>query len=177
MVSFFQKITDVLDQYEIPYMLSGSIAMGLYTVPRMTRDIDFIVHLEAKNLDLSVNSFGNGYYCDKDAVKDAIAGPIKMFNIIDHASGYKAYFVVLKDDPFRQEEFNRRLRVDFYGRTIYVVSPEDLLISKLIWIQDLQSAVQIEDLKSLVIVDNLDWQYISKWVKQLKLRTFDLISR
>lgn len=70
-----------------------------------------------------------------------------------------------------------RLNVDFYGRSIYVVSPEDLLISKLIWIQDLQSAVQIEDLKSLVVVDNLDWEYISKWVKQLKLRTFDLINR
>src|ERR1700743_1533799 len=177
MVSFFQKITDVLDQYQIPYMLSGSIAMGLYTVPRMTRDIDFIVHLEAQNLDLFVGSFGNGYYCDKDAVKDAIEGPIKMFNIIDHASGYKADFVVLKNDPFRQEEFNRRLRVDFYGRAIYVVSPEDLLISKLIWIQDLQSAVQIEDIKSLVVVDDLDWGYISKWVKQLKLRTFKLIKR
>ena len=100
-----------------------------------------------------------------------------MFNIIDHASGYKADFVVLKDDPFRQEEFKRRLKVDFYGRTIYVVSPEDLLISKLIWIQDLQSAVQIEDIKSLVVVDNLDWEYISKWIKQLKLRTFDLINR
>ena len=177
MVSFFQKITDVLDQYQIPYMLSGSIAMGLYTVPRMTRDIDFIVHLEAKNLDLFVSSFGDGYYCDKDAVKDAITGPIKMFNIIDHATGYKADFVVLKDDLFRQEEFNRRLRVDFYGRTIYVVSPEDLFISKLIWIQDLQSAVQLDDLKNLVVVDNLDWEYISKWVKQLKLHTFDLINR
>jgi hypothetical protein len=54
MVSFFQKITDVLDQYQIPYMLSGSIAMGLYTIPRMTRDIDFIIHLEAQNVDLFV---------------------------------------------------------------------------------------------------------------------------
>jgi len=100
-----------------------------------------------------------------------------MFNIIDHASGYKADFVVLKDDPFRQEEFKRRLKVDYFGKTIYVVSPEDLVISKLIWIQDYQSAVQIEDVKSLVAVDGLEWEYISKWVKQLKLRTFDLINR
>ena len=110
-------------------------------------------------------------------MKEAIEGPVKMFNIIDHASGYKADFVVLKDDPFRQEEFSRRLRVDFYGRAIYVVSPEDFRISKLIWIQDLQSAVQIEDIRSLAVVDDLDWEYISKWVKQLKLRTFKLIKR
>lgn len=177
MVSFFQKITDVLDQYQIPYMLSGSIAMGLYTVPRMTRDIDFIIHLQAKNVDVFVNSFKDGFYCDRDAIKEAIEGPVKMFNIIDHATGYKADFVVLKDDPFRQEEFNRRLRVTYFGKTIYVVSPEDLLLSKLIWIQDFQSAIQMEDIKNLTVVNNLDWDYISKWVNQLNLRTFNLINR
>jgi hypothetical protein len=158
-------------------MLSGSIAMGLFTIPRMTRDIDFIIHLEAKNLDFFVNSFKDGFYCDREVVKDAIKGPVKMFNIIDHATGYKADFVILRDDPFRQEEFNRRLKVNYFGKTIYVVSPEDLLISKLIWIQDSQSAVQIEDIKNLVVIDNLDWTYISKWTKQLKLRTFNLINR
>ena len=176
MVSLFQKITDVFDEYQISYMLSGSIAMGLYTVPRMTRDIDFIVHLEAKNVDLFVSSFKDGFYCDKDVIKEAIEGPVKMFNIIDHATGFKADFVVLKDDPFRQEEFRRRLKVIYYGKTIYVVSPEDLLLSKLIWIQEFQSAIQIEDIRNPTVVDNLDWTYISKWVKQLKLRTFNLIN-
>lgn len=177
MVSFFQKITDVLDQHQIPYMLSGSIAMGLYVVPRMTRDIDFIIHLEAKNLDLFVSSFKDGYYCDRDVVKEAIEGPVKMFNIIDHATGFKADFVVLKDDPFRLEEFNRRQKVNYFGKTVYVVSPEDLIISKLIWIQDFQSAVQIEDIKNLIVIGSLDWDYISKWTKQLKLHTFKLINR
>lgn len=31
-------------------------------------------------------------------------------------------------------EFSRRIQMDFYGQVIYVVSVEDLLISKLIWI-------------------------------------------
>ena len=177
MLSFFQKITDVLDQCQIPYMLSGSIALGIYTVPRMTRDIDFVIHLEAKNLDLFVDSFKEGFYCDRDGIKDAMFGPVKMFNIIDHESGYKADFVVLKDVPYRQEEFSRRVNVSYIGKTIYVVSPEDLLISKLIWIQEYQSPLQIEDIKSLVAIDTLDWGYISKWIKQLKLRTFNLIER
>lgn len=150
--------------------------MGLYTVPRMTRDIDFIVHLEAKNVDHFVSSFKDGFYCDRDVIEEAIAGPVKMFNIIDHASGYKADFVVLKNDPFRQEEFMRRLKVTYYGKTIFVVSPEDLLLSKLIWIQDFQSPLQIEDIRNLAVIENLDWPYIAKWVKQLKLRTFAIIN-
>jgi hypothetical protein len=105
MVSFFQKITDVLDQYQIPYMLSGSIAMGLYTVPRMTRDIDFIIHLQAKNVDLFVSSFKEGFYCDRDVIKEAIEGPVKMFNIIDHATGYKA--------------ISERLFMSYLRKTVY----------------------------------------------------------
>jgi hypothetical protein len=147
MIGFFQKIIGVLNEYNIPYMLSSSVAMSLYIVPRATRDFDFIVHLEPKNVDHFVEKFQEGYYCDKDAVQDAVKNH-GMFNIIDHASGFKADFVVLKNEPFRQQEFSRKIQMDFYGTFIYVVSPEDLLISKLIWIQDLQSALNTFNLLS-----------------------------
>ncbi|OQP57633.1 hypothetical protein A3860_08355 [Niastella vici] len=174
MVAFFQKITDVLNESNIPYMLSGSVAMSIYIVPRATRDFDFIIHLEQKNIDRFIQHFQDGYYCDKDAIEDAVKRR-SMFNIIDHASGFKADFVVLKDQAFRQEEFNRRKKVDFFDKTIYVVSPEDLLISKLIWIQDFQSPQQMEDIKNLSAIEQLDWPYIKKWINKLNLKSFDLL--
>jgi hypothetical protein len=173
MVAFFQKITDVLNESKIPYML-GSVAMSIYIVPRATRDFDFIIHLEPKNIDRFIQHFQDGYYCDKDAIQDAVKRR-SMFNIIDHASGFKADFVVLKDEAFRQEEFNRRKKVDFFDKAIYVVSPEDLLISKLIWIQDFQSSQQMEDIKNLAVIENMDWPYIKKWINKLNLKTFDLL--
>ena len=97
-----------------------------------------------------------------------------MFNIIDHASGYKADFIVLKTQPFRQKEFERRIEVDFEGIPIYIVSAEDLLLSKLIWIQQLQSPIQMEDIEKLALVENLDWKYIRIWLNTLKLNTIDL---
>jgi hypothetical protein len=99
-----------------------------------------------------------------------------MFNIIDHASGFKADFVELKDEPFRQNEFTRRISMEYFGKIIYVVSPEDLVISKLIWIQDIQSAVQMEDIKNFVTTENLDWNYINLWVSKLKLNSFNLLN-
>src|SRR5688572_17487846 len=139
-------------------MLSGSVAMSMYVLPRATRDFDFIVHLDLNNIDSFVEHFKDGYYCDKDSIADAVKRR-SMFNIIDHQSGFKADFVVLKNEPFRQEEFNRRRKVDFFDKTIYVVSPEDLLISKLIWIQDLQSSQQMEDIKNLAAIEDLDRNY------------------
>ncbi|MGN6508663.1 MAG: hypothetical protein ACTHLD_04300 [Chitinophaga sp.] len=174
MIPFFNKITDVLSEQKIPYMLSGSVAMSLYILPRATRDFDFIVHLEPKNIDRFVDNFKDGYYCDKDAVNEAVKRQ-GMFNIIDHESGFKADFVVLKSEPFRQTEFERKVEMNFYGRTIYVVSPEDLLISKLIWIQDLQSPIQMEDIRNIAEKEDLDREYIKSWVKRLNLNTFDLL--
>ncbi len=98
-----------------------------------------------------------------------------MFNIIDHASGFKADFVVLKSDPFRQMEFSRKVQIDFYGQVVYVVSVEDLLISKLIWIQTYQSPIQMEDIKNLASLENLDWNYIKTWISKLNLSTFNLL--
>lgn len=157
-------------------MLSGSVAMSLYIVPRATRDFDFIIHLDPKNLDQFIMNFGEGYYCDKDAINDAIRRQ-SMFNIIDHASGFKADFVVLKSDPFRQTEFNRRVQIDYYGQLISVVTAEDLLISKLIWIQDIQSALQMEDIRNLSALQTLDWEYIKTWISKLNLNTFKLFER
>jgi len=45
----------------------------------------------------------------------------------------------------------------------------------LIWIQDYQSSVQIEDLKNLLVTDNLDLGYIDQWIRMLNLNTFDLL--
>lgn len=174
MNDFFEKLIEVLNKLNIPYMLSGSVAMSLYIVPRATRDFDFIVHLQQKDIDLFTANFEKGYYCDLDAIKDALRTS-GMFNIIDHASGFKADFVILKKSRFRQEEFNRRVRMNYFGKTIYVVTAEDLLISKLIWIQDLQSAIQMEDIKNLALIENLNWNYLRFWVSELRLNTFKLM--
>jgi hypothetical protein len=176
MIKFFHKIIDVFNQADIPYMLSGSVAMGVYTLPRATRDFDFVVHLQPKHIDDFVAHFKDGFYCNIHSVKDAVKQQ-SLFNIIDHASGYKADFVILKNQAYRQTEFKRRVLMDYFDKQIYLVSVEDLLLSKLIWIQQLQSALQIEDIKNLAQLDTIDWDYVNYWIHQLKLGTFNLLKK
>ncbi|MCF0039924.1 hypothetical protein [Dyadobacter fanqingshengii] len=174
MILFFDKIIDVLNSKDIPYMLSGSVAMSLYIVPRATRDFDFVIHLLPKDVDVFASNFQDGYYCNKESVMEAAVNH-GMFNIIDHQSGYKADFIVLKNDTFRKHEFERKTKLDYFGKSIYVVTPEDLLISKLIWIQDLQSGIQSEDIRNLSELKSLDWAYIKRWIYTLNLKTFNLL--
>lgn len=155
-------------------MLSGSVAMSAYILPRATRDFDFIIHLKALDVDALVKHFSQGYYCDSDAIHEAFRRKT-MFNIIDHASGFKADFVILKEDLYRQTEFNRRVEVDFEGVPVWMVRAEDLLLSKLIWIQDFQSNLQKEDIKNLAALESLDWNYVFQWINEMNLNTFGLL--
>jgi hypothetical protein len=43
-------------------MLSGSVAMSIYSLPRFTRDFDFVVHLQTKDVKSLVEYFSEGYY-------------------------------------------------------------------------------------------------------------------
>lgn len=174
MISFFHKIVDVLNSANIPYMLSGSVAMGVYIVPRTTRDIDFVVYLQPQDIDEFVANFKDQYHCDKDSVKYAVEHH-SLFNIIDHSSGYKADFIILKNEEFRQEEFKRKIKIEYFDRSVYLVSVEDLLLSKIIWIQDFQYAQQVDDIKNLLQLNTLNLAYIKDWINKLNLKTFNLI--
>ncbi len=176
MLEFLNTLIRFFDQHNIPYMLSGSVAMSIYTLPRTTRDFDFVVQLKEEKISDLAAQFKEGYYFNEDAVRDAIRHK-GIFNIIDHKSNYKADFVILKGETYRQTEFARRKQIQFMEMVLYIVSPEDLLISKLIWVQELQSALQMEDIKALRDVQNLDWNYIWPWISALNLNTFDLLTR
>ena len=176
MIEFLKRLILFFEKHHIEYMLSGSVAMSIYVLPRSTKDFDFVVHLKPTDMDALTNYFQQGYYCDKDAVKEAVRTG-GMFNIIDFKSGYKADMIVLRSDQFRQEEFRRRKQVDFMNLKISVVTAEDLLISKLIWIQQLQSDIQKADIKELCKSPGLDLTYINYWISSLKLNTFGLLDK
>ena len=173
MEEFLKILIQFFDQNNIPYMLSGSMAMSVYTVSRYTKDFDFIVHLGPSDIPRLKDFFKEGYYFDEDSIAEAIKQK-GMFNIIDHASNYKAGFIMQRDDEFEQVKFNRRMLVQSSGIRIFVISLEDLLLSKLVWIQELQSSLQTTDIIELSKLDTIDWPYVHKWIHILKLNTFDL---
>ena len=172
--TLLQEIVTALDERQIPYMLSGSLAMSAYTIPRMTRDIDIVIDLDIDDIESFLKIFSQNFYFHRPSVEEETRR-MGMFNVIDHRSGYKIDFVVKKNSPYRKEEFQRRIRSEIFGFEIWIVSPEDLILSKLIWIQQLQSEKQIGDIKNLLENKTIDLVYVKKWINELNLETFKLI--
>ncbi|MEY4934877.1 MAG: hypothetical protein RIS64_1236 [Bacteroidota bacterium] len=169
-----QRITSALDHAEMLYMVSGSVAMVTYTVPRMTRDIDIIIELREQDIRRFCQLFQEGYYLDEWTVQEEVQRH-GMFNIIDFKTGYKIDFMVKKNTLYRQTEFERRVRKTVLGCETWLVSIEDLIISKLIWIQELQSERQMTDIQNLLTHPDIDDIYLTGWIYELNLKTFDLL--
>src|SRR5262245_62589770 len=103
-------VTGRLDEDGIPYMVTGSMAVNSYAVPRMTRDIDVVVELSVADLDRICELFRDEFYVEPEAVRESIERRTS-FNILHHALVVKVDVVVRKDTEYRRAEFARRRRV------------------------------------------------------------------
>ncbi len=167
-------ITSRLEKEDIEYMLSGSVAMSTYTIPRMTRDIDIVIELKEEEIDKFASIFEDRFYLYKEGIREQIIRR-GMFNAIDNESGYKIDFIIRKNAPFNRKEFERKIRGVTFGLDVWIVSIEDLIISKLKWMQDSESQIQKEDISHLLENKSIDFKYLKNWIEQLGLKTFGLI--
>jgi len=168
-------VTHSLEKLNIPYMLSGSLALTLYAMPRATRDIDIIVELQNKHIIQFIEEIKDIFYFHEPTIKEEIKRH-GMFNIIHLESSYKIDFIIRSTQPFEIFKFKRRKQIDYFGLNIWVITLEDLIISKLIWIQQLESELQKRDIENLLENPNVDLEYVKKWCKELNLKTYKLIN-
>jgi hypothetical protein len=170
----FTSLIRGLETCKISYMVSGSMAMLVYTVARTTRDIDIVIELTPSLLPAFYGLFDERFYLHKPAVEESLRRE-GFFNIIDPVSGMKIDFIVRKNSVYRKTEFDRRQRHSLFGQEAWFVSLEDLILSKLIWIQQVQSGRQMEDIRNLLEHPATDRAYLQKWISELNLTTFGLV--
>lgn len=166
-LEFMKLIASRLDSTGIPYMMTGSMAMAIYSTPRMTRDIDLVVEVTPTDIDKIVDVFSKDCYIDQDSVMQAVHTH-GMFNIIHNDWMVKADFIIRKNEDYRREEFARRQKINIEGTAISVVAAEDLILSKLVWGKRSQSDLQLHDVYQMIsTVSELDWKYMQNWADAL----------
>jgi len=168
-----QKIISIFSKLDIEYMLSGSMAMNFYSVSRATRDIDIVINLKENEIDRFINYLDNFYFNKETIINETQREG--MFNIIDLNSGFKIDLILLKKTEYFLKAFNRKKISKQLGSEIYIISIEDLIIAKLLWIQQLQSERQKEDIKMLLKNEETDIKYIKEQTEKLKINVFNLI--
>lgn len=149
----------------LPYMLTGSFALAFYAQPRMTRDIDIVLAIRAQDVDTLAALISADFYIDPEAARHAIEQE-RLFNLMHFASGLKIDLIIRKSSPYRLVEFDRRRRVTLGLASTWIVSREDLILSKLDWMKFTQSDLQRRDIGQLLDCP-VDVDYLRHWAAAL----------
>jgi hypothetical protein len=167
----FHRASEVLQTSAVPYMLTGSFAGSYYGVLRATQDIDIVINATVHQIRQLVDDLQKSdYYADLQAALDAYKEQ-SMFNAVDNKTGWKIDFIFCKSNAYAREAFERRKAVEFHQARMFVALPEDVVLSKLQWAKMGESHRQLDDVAALLKkqVQALDFAYVERWVKELKL--------
>jgi hypothetical protein len=173
-------VAAVLAQCGIPYTVGGSLASSLSGEPRASLDADVVVQIRPDQIDGLVNRLGDEFYADRDAIRRAIdiGGST---NLVHRPSGIKVDLFPAASFLDHQQLL-RRQRITVASepdRSLYVHSPEDILLQKLHWFRlgGGTSERQWRDAVSIVLVQGrrLDRQYLSSMAETIGLE--DLLQR
>lgn len=164
------SIAKILDDLKIDYFVTGGFAVSVWGKPRFTADIDLIIkmtHLEKKTFAQRISKLYPKGYIDENQIDSALSRKGE-FNFIEPDTGLKVDFWISKNDVMDKASFaNTHIKDIGYG--VKFISPEDLIISKLVWFKETNSNRHIEDAQSVINISKLDSKYLTTQIKKLGL--------
>lgn len=155
------------------YFVGGSVASSLHGDPRSTNDIDVVVDLPLGQIDSFVAALGTDFELDRDMLRDALR-QARCANGFYLPVLTKIDLFGLGAEPFDEIEFARRaaVTVGAGGERLFVKSPEDSVLRKLLWYRDggEVSEKQWRDIVSILRVNAgaLDDAYLDQWASRLQ---------
>jgi predicted nucleotidyltransferase len=157
-------LVEFLEARSIPYALMGGLAVRIHAVPRATYDVDFTISIarsELPNLYASVKELGYTVPAAQEAGWiDEVQGlpviKLQLF-VAGHVLDVDMF---LAETAYQRELLSRRQRHRADGFEAWFVSPEDLVLLKLLAGRP-KDYVDVADV--LFIQGELDLSYLRLW--------------
>jgi hypothetical protein len=167
----FRAVLEALDRLGIEYLVGGSVASSVYGIYRASMDVDLVAALAPWHAPLLAAELGAEFYVDVDMIVDALEAN-RSFNLIHYRSGDKFDVFPFRDgDAFMESQFARRQIVEQGELRFPAASPEDIILSKLLWYRagGSVSRQQWHDVLGVIAVqgDRLDVSYLRSWAARL----------
>jgi hypothetical protein len=129
-----ERVLALLSELGLKFHVTGGVVSAYYGDPRFTQDLDIVIQLIAGRPETKalLDRLALGYLVDEQSAMDAIRRN-GIFQAIDEVSMIKIDFHVGEKIP---GELERSLhREIFSGVVAPLVSKEDAILSKLLWIK------------------------------------------
>ena len=155
------------------------MASSVQGEPRSTNAIDFVVDLRRDAVTVLAAELGPDYEVDVESLVEAVQRR-SSWNIFHLPSMMKVDLFIRRPGAFDDSEFERRSpTVVRPGESLFLKSPEDTVLRKLLWVQQGGgvSTTQWRDVIEVLRVSGpkLDPGYLSTWSTTLGIS--DLLTR
>lgn len=111
---------------------------------------------------------GPGYYADPQMAREA-PGHSNHFNFVHLETGIKVDFWVVGPEAHDRERFARRLAPEAGQPLLVVLAPEDVILSKLLWVCAGAGGRHESDIRAVIRMQrgSLDVAYMCRWAAEL----------
>lgn len=163
-----------LNKLAIPYFVTGSIATIVYGVPRLTNDIDVVLHIKRGTAHRIVAAFSlEAFYCPpiEVIISETMRTNRGHFNIIHHETGLKADMYLVGKDPFQKWAMENKRIITYLGLEIPLAPPEYVIIKKLEFYKEGGSQKHLDDIKGVWenSLDIIDRDFLNRQAKERNL--------
>lgn len=165
-----------LEQSNIQYMITGSVASIIYGEPRLTHDIDLVIMLRISDIETFCSLFPpDEYYCPPSEVIriELSRKDHAHFNLIHHESGYKADFYPFTGNQLHSWALKNINIIPVSPEfSIKVAPPEYVILRKLQYFREGKSEKHCLDIRKMFSVKTfpIDKKIIEEWVLELELK-------
>jgi hypothetical protein len=169
------QVLDALDALNISYMVVGSFASNLWGRPRSTHDADMVAEIASDQAGPLAQLLEDSFYAPEFVIREVAQHPGRHFNAIHLKQPFKVDIWSVQQEPYDRERFQRRVKVEMWGRPVWVASPEDTILHKLVWYK-ISPALQRQYQDALEVYEiqepNLEQAYLDRWAQTLNVHEY-----
>ncbi len=163
-----REIAGIFESMQVRYVVMGGLAVRVYGIPRPTHDVDFTVALGRHNLQRFFDRAANAGYMIPEPYLQGWVDQVAGMPLVKVRSNLGAHSIdidiFLAESTFQDSLLARRRSEDFERGRIWFVSPEDLVLLKLIAGRP-RDYLDVQDV--LFTQGQLDEDYLQSWASEL----------
>jgi predicted nucleotidyltransferase len=153
-------VIGALDAMGLAYVVVGSYASNSYGIERSTRDADLVVEFADASPSELFRRLRPSIRFDPQMSFETVTMTRRFVASVE-GTPFEIELFQLGDDPHDRERFLRRRAIETEGRRMYILTAEDIIVTKLRWAPSKDK----DDVRDVIAVqgDAIAWDYVYAW--------------
>jgi hypothetical protein len=170
-----ERLLQPLNATGISYVVTGGLAAIVYGEPRLTNDVDIVVHLSSGDAQRLHRTFDSiEYYVPPLEVIEAEAAreAFGHFNVLHIASALRADVYCVGNDSFGTWALENRRLIAIGGEQVPLAPIEYVLVQKLRYFRLSGSERHLRDIAAMCRISGelIDMRELETWVERMGLQ-------